>query len=475
MPRRLGPAKSSAPAPAQIALFPSDLTVQPDQFDSVLLQIARATWARRQGVELNTDPVADPPPQRVPSEDRLLRWLGDGGCPSAASVAAAERLAPVLESIFPITGTLAASPAPPQWGEISVDGRAALGAFTPAPDPSTPPSAVVSASYVHTIWSALDPEVRPLHPLAPLIDAWQARPVDAAPYQPKRRASLPRLDALSGADLLRLSAEAPRPTFSLPLLPEPPGDLPCSPWLLRLYAAAGGGRRAQGRGAPWDMRLFIGALLHVHTTRRDSTWQILSIPTDDVIAWLHPDGWNHRTRDWHRFPDALWGVHRNLSHVSVPGTGWVQIMGVPTIPKESTNPLVRFQIMVPRVAKGGARIDWPRLCRYGAESATLYRAYLSAMTFLARSAYRGQPLTRTLSRRAGGASTAVGNPLARYVRPLTDHQLTALIGLDPSSRKHRFNARAAFDRLEADQVLRIERAPGARGARLFGPDRASGA
>ena len=48
-------------------------------------------------------------------------------------------------------------------------------------------------------------------------------------------------------------------------------------------------------------------------------------------------------------------------------------------------------------AAAGARVDWPRLCQYGKESAALYRAYLSVCSVLDNSAHNGRPITRQIA------------------------------------------------------------------------------
>ena len=75
-------------------------------------------------------------------------------------------------------------------------------------------------------------------------------------------------------------------------------------------------------------------------------------------------------------------------------------------------------------------------------------------------------------RRKGGAiirsaTERIDNPAARYVGPpLSEADLTRMIGFDPSNRKLRQYARAAFERMEADGVIEVER--DGRGWLLFG-------
>ena len=154
------------------------------------------------------------------------------------------------------------------------------------------------------------------------------------------------------------------------------------------------------------------------------------------------------------------------------------------IPSTPSNPLVEWTIRIPRGGANGDRLNWPRLLAYGADSARLFRAYLAVTAWLGRSAKRGHPITRQITapvhgpdgkparRRKGGAivrsaTERIDNPAARYVGPpLSEVDLTRMIGFDPSNRKLRQYARAAFARMEADGVIEIERS--GAGWLLFG-------
>ena len=61
----------------------------------------------------------------------------------------------------------------------------------------------------------------------------------------------------------------------------------------------------------------------------------------------------------------------------------------------------------------------------------------------------------------------IKNKAARYITPLTEADLTTMIGFDPSDRDHRRKARNAFERLHEDGAIDLRR----DGAEwwLFGP------
>ena len=132
------------------------------------------------------------------------------------------------------------------------------------------------------------------------VRARQDRPTDAAPFRPKQRASLPRLHNLGPRDRARLPAYISGP--QTPEQPALPGFGPvvesCPSGLLWMFDQAGGQSMKHGRGAPWPMRLFVGALLHLGVSRRDGPWRTIRFPTDEALGWLHPTGWSNRRRDW---------------------------------------------------------------------------------------------------------------------------------------------------------------------------------
>ena len=191
-----------------------------------------------------------------------------------------------------------------------------------------------------------------------------------------------------------------------------------------------------------------------------------------MTNWLHPKGWPNRARDWEQLPAALFRMNTELGFVAIEGLGYVQIIGATTIPKTPNDPYVEFIVRIPRSAAHGARIDWPTLCRYGQDSAPLYRAYLSAVEFMHQSAHLGQPITQLIGkpllgtdgkplRGKGGrvrrsTTEQIVNPSTRYVRGLTEGELTEMIGLNPGKRYYRQRARQAFKQLDNDGVIDLE-------------------
>lgn len=309
-------------------------------------------------------------------------------------------------------------------------------------------------------------------------DDRRRRPAAVTVYEPITRASLPRLVKLgeTEANLPDFpTAGAPVPDSQMLRLPPGADDVvrACPSWLLWLFARAGGDSWKGGGGAPWPLRLFVYALLHLNVDLRDGEWHTIRFDTETVIGWLHPNGWKNIRRDWELLPAALDWMRR-LAYVPVPGFGRVAMLFPSVIPSERSDPLVEFTIRIPPSAAYGDRLDWPLLIRYGAESARMFRAYLGVTAWLGRSAHAGHPITRQIGkplyrpdgkprRRKNGAivrsKTHFGpNPFAGYAKPeLTERDLATMMGFDPDDRRRRHEARHDFERMDDDGVIDLQR------------------
>ena len=321
-------------------------------------------------------------------------------------------------------------------------------------------------------------------------------PIPTEPYRPTVRSSLPRLHRVTAVDARRLIAVPdPLPGFKTDggdlgdaqaALPgfEVPTAGGCPSWILWLFDRAGGQTMKPGRGAPWELRLFVAVLLHMPVTERDGIWRSLQFPVSEVESWLHPHGWQNRRRDWRRLPEALKRMG-DLSHVPVPGIGSVMMLAPSVIPEAPTDPVVEFICRIPAAAANGARLDWRALCRYGVDSAAHYRAYLAVAAAMDWTAYHGAPITRQIgapvvdasgrTRYRGGrvrrrADVLVPHPNARMVPRWSDVDAARFIGLDPTKRYNRMRARQALESIADDGVFDLQRT--ARGTfELYGTSR----
>ena len=450
----------------------------------ILRHLARGLWAK----EYNG---AECPDNQIPTPADLAEWLPK--CPATARAEADELVAALLGPGWCLAtgdGTMAAARPLTEAERDTELAKAVFGA-------DVHQAAVYNTlEQLHAAWCAIPDDAHPRHPLAPLVSAWQQRTTHREARTLVNRASLPRFAKVNTADA------------RLPDFPEggppPPADgqllLPgfddtvrgCASWLLWLFDHAGGESLMSGRGAPWDLRLFVFALLHLDVADRDGEWHTIHLPTApehaarlyaatgkrllSVEDWLHPKGWANKRRDWYRLPEALDRMRR-LAYIPVPGIGRVAVLFPSVIPSNPSDPLIEWTIRIPRSAATGDRLNWPRLVAYGADSARLFRAYLAVAAWLGRSAKRGHPLTRQIAapvngpdgkprRRKGGAiirsaTEQTSNPAARYAGPpLSDRDLARMIGFDPTDKRRRYDARTAFERMEADGVIEIDRSGG---------------
>ena len=236
------------------------------------------------------------------------------------------------------------------------------------------------------------------------------------------------------------------------------------------------------------LRLFVGALLSVPPALRTGRPVPLHLTTGQLARWLLPGGWDRRPEAFKRLRQALRGLDGLRVPVGIPGTsgGLLRVADALLIPAaydRGRGPVV-LRVSIPPAAARGARVDWGRLTKYGAESAPVYRAYLSAMAVLDYAGRAGRALTPTIPapvldkfgrmrRRKGGAvmrsaTARIPNPAAKFVGWLTDDDLRRMVGLAADHHENRKRARGAIERLAGDGVVVIERRKDGS-IRLFAP------
>ena len=356
------------------------------------------------------------------------------------------------------------------------------------------PSIASAVEVAWEAWAVFYKEYGGRNPLGASVEAYVLRPTEISAFKPKKRSQLAFFDNIEVEEaktLIQLQPEPPTDSQFILQFPELQRTGSAS-WLLDLYKQVGGAENSGGRGAPWPMRLFVGGLLHVPIEFRDGEWHYFSVPTDEVVGWFYPDGWPNKKSRWESLPKALEEVNR-LGWVYVPGVGSVQVFGASVIPRKPTDPFVQFITRVPPSAAHGARIDWPQLCKYGKESGPLYRAYLTACEFMHRSASNGQPVTKEIGQALLGPdgepirrkdkktkkmkvvrsqTDFEPNPAARYVKGLNKAQLAEAIGLDAQYTANHGRALDAFERLNDDGMIDLQKEGRGRGVKyyIYGPN-----
>ena len=401
----------------------------------------------------------------IPSSEAILRGLAENLNPHAPT-----------PTIADLAAWLPGSPAE-VWQALGVQ-------FTPrtAGDPDRLDRLVIGLHESYVKWcESINGDVKAEwreHPVLAFVAGWQQREVVV---KPTRGAGLPRFQRMSEAEALALpgfDVPMPGPVRGQQVLPgfdvAPVGG--CPSWLLSLYDQAGGETERPGRGAPLDLRVFVGALLSVPETARDGRDVRIPITVGELAEWLYPNGWDrsNRRRGWESFRQSLRNLDRLRVPIEVDGhMVGVQVVNAFVIPRswDRGQASVVLRVAIPASAARGARVNWDRLRVYGAESAPLYRAYLSVCAVLDYSARNGHGITQLIGapkvdqhgkpirgkegRIIRSTTETVPNPAARFVGKLTDDDVRRLVGLHAQHHENRKRARVALERLDSDGVIAL--------------------
>ena len=277
------------------------------------------------------------------------------------------------------------------------------------------------------------------------------RPWRHTPGSPHRLPAIANADRDHQLPTLRPAFEAGA-SPQLPLFENLAPSVASVSWLLQLYDAAGGEGSTSGAG-PWDLHLWIEAMLHLEHVRRNGYSQPLPVSVKEIKAWMYPDGgWKPSRHD----PKLMKALQRvDQLRIDVPG-GWWKLVRVDA----GIGDTVWFQVRCPPSCANGPAIDTPRLRRYRLESGRVYRAYLSALSYLDRTA------------RNGKAITAGDEDLVRFTgEGFTPDQLCHLVGLDPKAgHSNQDRTVDAFERLAEDEVIDLHR-EGRDRYRILGVDK----
>ena len=265
-----------------------------------------------------------------------------------------------------------------------VDGRATFVVEFSTNTAKWPPDrAMLTAEALHQRRWTLRP--RPEHFLAPLVEAWIARPVEREPntrpgrIMPSMLAVGARGDSRTG----RLFA-APLPDQGGQLyLPDllPGATTPALP--LALYELGlGDAVKNAGHSAPLALRLWVESILRadldLRGTRRGSDWGERSVR--ELMRGMYPEGMPP-AREW--FPrlcaavDAIQSREARIPWAD-PVTGKIrlwQVVSVTAIPTDADD-TIRVAVNLPAGVGNGPQVS-PNLAKWGVKSAPIYRALLN--------------------------------------------------------------------------------------------------
>ena len=133
---------------------------------------------------------------------------------------------------------------------------------------------------------------------------------------------------------------------------------------------------AKGRGAPLDLRLFVGACLWTPYRAR-SARATLAVTVRELRDWLFPNGWQ-RGRDWPRVRAALWKAR---DYTIPDGKGLWLPFALRRDPGEGAglDDVVAIDVMLPPGGGGsGPVVDKRALALLGVDSAPRFCAYIAA-------------------------------------------------------------------------------------------------
>jgi len=446
--------------------------------DETLAAVARIAWA-----EANHG--ADCPPEQIPTEAELCRWLAD--CPSSVATEVSERLDAVLGDPYYRGGTRA-------WTAT---------AHTPAPFLATivQYSGDVSAFgidlvKIHNLWVE-HPRPRPKHPVSPLVKAWQERPTRREP----NRGSKPLLPRNLSEG--RIDREAPpAPALDVAKIP---GLVPYQselfrpergnvPGLLKTLHELEIDIPSRQPRAPLTAVLWLEGVLSIPIDARDGRLHALTFKRKELYrdwAGCDPKNWRHRSA---AVQDRALG--RMASITVAVGEGWYAPLIIQAVEGPHLNSEVSVLVRLPPEAQQGpavprrilralisSKLAWLgflSLCihfdRYGATGGRLIaptRPEVSRDEQGQILDHRGQPLrdrrgalsTRYTDARAVRTGKREPNPTARTRYPALgrDALIALFYPLDPptSSQDERDKwkgAQRALERIESAGGIEIEEA-----------------
>ena len=339
------------------------------------------------------------PDATPPSIEEFVAWASSDGCPADAHTATGALAIPLIVSRppdnLPTPHHLATATAY-MYTTLALDtGGSAIiivnvsvevaGELLHIPTELCPRAFLAD---VTDSWNRLDPDIRPEHPLTPLLRAWHKRPTPAVPERRPSRIFPAQMAMVESSDrraghLFRHAAHTDPANGQLVL----PGfgqterqRVPCLP--IELYDL-GVSVDGPGRGAPLALRLWIESVLSVPEGRRDGLGNptALNIPLRELLSWLYPNERPTPARYWPR----LMAAAEALASCRIPwhdpntGKGGLQnVVIIGSIPRgpHALDDDVQIIVNLPPGTGNGPLID-NSIRRWGVKSAPAYRLLLN--------------------------------------------------------------------------------------------------
>ena len=234
------------------------------------------------------------------------------------------------------------------------------------------------------------------HPFAPVVDAWQRRPMEAAAENRADRRIMPMWRVVGPAPerergLLFGGLVEDRPSVvDLPLFPELEPELHRVP-LLEIVDATGVPLRSQGKGAPIEARLIVrGGLLMIRPEDRDRGTVRIAVTVGELLDSLYPPSAARKSRrtaeNWPKIEAAL-RTARDFTVTDVTGSRWFP-MALRRLPADGPDgtpaleDLVVIDLAPPPGATTGPSVDLPALDRMGVSSGPKWYAYIAGRSLV---------------------------------------------------------------------------------------------
>ena len=253
-------------------------------------------------------------------------------------------------------------------------------------------------------------------PVTPLLQAWLHRPrrVEAAP--PNKRHIVPTKLAMA-REGDRSNKRFAKFTPAAHVVQQPDGgqlvlpgferpDYPRVALPLELWRIGGGKETSPGRGVPWALRLFMGAILFSPLDQRHGLYPLdIPVALRDLLSWLYPTSNRPGSSRW--WPQLIRAVEDLEAHTArIPyrreDTGTlallrvVAIAEIPATPADLDGPVI-FRVDLPPGSENGPRVS-TNLLAWAARDAAAFRLLLN----LSYHWYNPGRTLRPLGKRADG-------------------------------------------------------------------------